>query len=41
MRDKYVKIDIKLEFNSMNVITYRARYNEPVASPEPVAWVGR
>jgi hypothetical protein len=35
MRDKYVKRDIKLEYNSMNIIAYRARKNEHVTPPEP------
>jgi hypothetical protein len=30
MRDKYAKRDIKLEHNSMNIIAYRARYNEHI-----------
>jgi hypothetical protein len=33
MRDKYAKIDIKLEHNSMNIIAYRARENEHVTPP--------
>jgi hypothetical protein len=40
MRDKYIKIDIKLKHNSMNIIAYRVRHNEPVAHPEPVVQVG-
>jgi hypothetical protein len=35
MRDKYAKRDIKLEYNSMNIIAYRARQNEHVTPPEP------
>jgi hypothetical protein len=31
MRDKCVKIDIKLKHNFMNINAYRARHNEPVA----------
>jgi hypothetical protein len=40
MRDKYAKTNIKLKHNSMKIIAYRARHNEPVAPPEPAAWVG-
>jgi hypothetical protein len=35
------KIDIKLKHNSMNIIVYRVRHNEPAAPPELVARVGR
>jgi hypothetical protein len=35
------KIDIKLKHNSMNIIAYRVRHNEPVVPPELVARVGR
>jgi hypothetical protein len=35
MRDKYTKRDIKLKHNSMNIIAYRARYNELVVPLEP------
>jgi hypothetical protein len=35
MRDKYAKRDIKLEHNSINIITYRARQNELVTPSEP------
>jgi hypothetical protein len=34
MRDKYVKRDIKLKHNSMNIIVYRAMHNELMAPPE-------
>jgi hypothetical protein len=40
MRDKYAKRDIKLEHNSMNIITYRTRQNEHVTPPEPAPRVG-
>jgi hypothetical protein len=40
MRDKYVKRDIKLEHNSMNIIAYRVRQNELVTHPEPAPRVG-
>jgi hypothetical protein len=40
MRDKYVKKDIKLEHNSMNIIAYRVRQNEHVTPPEPAPRVG-
>jgi hypothetical protein len=40
MRDKYVKRDIKLEHNSMNIIAYRARQNKLVTPPEPTPRVG-
>jgi hypothetical protein len=33
MRDKYVKRDIKLEDNFMNIIVYRVRQNEHVTPP--------
>jgi hypothetical protein len=35
MRGKYVKRDIKLKHNSINIITYRARHNKLMAPPEP------
>jgi hypothetical protein len=41
MRDKYVKRDIKLKHNSMNIIAYRARHNALVVPPEPTPQVGR
>jgi hypothetical protein len=40
MRDKYVKRDIKLEHNSMNIIAYKARQNKLVTPPEPTPRVG-
>jgi hypothetical protein len=40
MRDKYVKRDIKLKYNSMNIIAYRARYNKLVVPPKPAPRVG-
>jgi hypothetical protein len=39
MRDKYAK-NIKLEYNSMNIIAYRARQNEHMTPPEPAPQVG-
>jgi hypothetical protein len=33
--DKYVKRDIKLKHNIMNIIAYRARHNELVAQAHP------
>jgi hypothetical protein len=41
MRDKYAKRDIKLQHNFINIIAYRARYNEHVAPPELTPRVGR
>jgi hypothetical protein len=41
MRDKYVKRDIKLKHNSMNIITYKVRRNKLVAPSEPTHRVGR
>jgi hypothetical protein len=40
MRDKYAKRDIKLEYNSMNIIAYRVRQNELVTHLEPAPRVG-
>jgi hypothetical protein len=40
MRDKYVKRDMKLEHNSMNIIAYRVRQNELVTHLEPAPRVG-
>jgi hypothetical protein len=40
MRDKYAKRDIKLEYNPMNIIAYKARQNEHMTPPEPAPWVG-
>jgi hypothetical protein len=36
MRDKYTKIDIKLNHNFMDINTNRARYNEHMTPPESV-----
>jgi hypothetical protein len=41
MRDKYAKNDIKLKYNSMNIIAYMTKKNELVAPLEPTPWVGR
>jgi hypothetical protein len=41
IRDKYVKRDIKLKHNSMNIIAYRARHKKLVAPLEPAPRVGR
>jgi hypothetical protein len=41
MRDKYVKRDIKLKHNSINIIAYRTRHNELVVPPKPALRVGR
>jgi hypothetical protein len=40
MRDKYVKRDIKLKHNFMNIIMHKARHNESVVPLEPTAQVG-
>jgi hypothetical protein len=40
MRDKYAKRDIKLKYNSMNIIAYRARQNEHVTPSKPAPRVG-
>jgi hypothetical protein len=40
MRDKCVKIDIKLKHNSMSINANRARHNEHVVPPEPALQAG-
>jgi hypothetical protein len=41
MRDKYIKRDIKLKHNFMNIIAYKARHNDLVAPPELAPRAGR
>jgi hypothetical protein len=41
MRGEYVKADIKLKHNSMNIISYKMRYNEHVVPQEPAPQVAR
>jgi hypothetical protein len=37
---EYVKRDIKLEHNSMNIIAYRVRHNKHVVPPKLTSRVG-
>jgi hypothetical protein len=37
MRDKYAKIDIKLNHNSMNIIAYLVRHNEHLVPLKPAS----
>jgi hypothetical protein len=41
MRYKYVKRDIKLKHNYMNIIAYKVRQNELVTPPEPAPREGQ
>jgi hypothetical protein len=41
MRNKYVKIDIKLKHNSINIVAYRVRHNELMEPTGLTPQVGR